>query len=394
MKTYDNLLEPSLTPEAVKECMLDAAKGKLRRKEVLKAFKYFDRAYEIITKCATDPGYFPREDNRHTICDGTDRKRRTIEKPLFCPEQILHHVLMRPFKRILMDGLYEQVYGCLPATVEKGTNGNSYIRKYGPHATAKRLRKWANGKKTFVAELDVHHAYDSVDINILEEKLKETIKDDKWLALMNKFLRGPNRKAKGLVLGHYTSPWLFNFYLKEFDHYAAGLDGVKYLRFADNIFLMGTNKRKVHRAVASIKEYLWKHLSFTINRSEQVYRFEYKDRNGRIRGRAINALGMVIHHNRVTLRKRILKAIRRKAIRIARKEKVTWYDAASMLSRLSWFNETSTKRYYLNHIKPRIDTRSLKRKVRNHSRLMQPIYKERRRIINDGLEKSARLAGR
>lgn len=394
MKTYDNLLEPSLTPEAVKECMLDAAKGKLRRKEVLKAFKYFDRTYEIIAKCATDPGYFPREDNRYTICDGTDRKKRTIEKPLFCPEQILHHVLMRPFKNILMDGLYEQVYGCLPATVEKGPNGNSYIRKYGPHAAAKRLRKWAVGKKTYVAELDVHHAYDSVDINILEEKLEETIKDDKWLALMDKFLRGTSRKSKGLVLGHYTSPWLFNFYLKEFDHHAAGLDGVKYLRFADNIFLIGSNKRKVHRAVASIKEYLWKYLALTINRSEQVYRFEYKDRNGRIRGRAINALGMVIHHDRVTLRKRILKAIRRKAIRIAGKEKVTWHDAASMLSRLSWFNETSTKRYYLNHIKPRIDTRSLKRKVRNHSRLMQPIYKERRRIINDGLEKSARLAGR
>lgn len=394
MKTYDNLLEPSLAPEAVKECMLDAAKGKLRRKEVLKAFKNFDRTYEIIVKCAADPDYFPKEDNRHTICDGTDRKKRTIEKPLFCPEQILHHVLMRPFKEILMNGLYEQVYGCLPATVEKGPNGNSYVRKYGPHAAAKRLRKWAVGRKTYAAELDVHHAYDSVDINILEEKLREKIKDDKWLRLMDKFLRGPNGKTKGLVLGHYTSPWLFNFYLKEFDHYAAGLDGVKYLRFADNIFLIGPNKRKVHRAVTSIKGYLQRDLMLDINRSEQVFRFEYKDRNGKIRGRAINALGMVIHHNRVTLRKRILKAIRRKAGRISKKEKITWHDAASMLSRLSWFNETNTKRYYLNHIKPQINARSLKRKVRNHSRLMQPIYKERRKIINDGLEKSARLAGR
>lgn len=394
MKTYDNLLEPSLTPEAVKECMLDAAKGKLRRKEVLKAFKNFDRTYEIIVKCAADPGYFPKEDNRHTICDGTDRKKRTIEKPLFCPEQILHHVLMRPFKKILMSELYEQVYGCLPATVEKGPNGNSYIRKYGPHAAAKRLRKWVVGKKTYAAELDVHHAYDSVDINILEEKLRESIKDDKWLRLMDKFLRGPNRKTKGLVLGHYTSPWLFNFYLKEFDHYAAGLDGVKYLRFADNIFLIGPNKRKVHKAVTSIKVYLQRNLMLDINRSEQVFRFEYKDRNGKIRGRAINALGMVIHHDRVTLRKRILKAIRRKAGRIAKKEKITWHDAASMLSRLSWFNVTNTRSYYLNHIKPQVDTRSLKRKVRNHSRLMQPIYKERRKIINDGLEKSARLAGK
>lgn len=393
MKTYDNLLAPALTPESVKECMLEAAVGKLKRKEVLNAFKHFDKTYDYVIRCAKDPNYYPKENNCHRICDGADKKVRTIEKPLFCPEQILHHVLVRPFRKILMDGLYEQVYGCLPATVTKGPNGKTYIRKYGPQAAAKRLRKWVQiGKKVYVAELDVHHAYESADLEILKTKIEKTIKDKEWINLMNGFL-GKDKK-RGLVLGHYTSPWLFNFYLKDFDHYAAALEGIKYLRFADNLFLVGTSKRKVHGAVKKIREYLGNELHMELNKSAQVYRFEYIDRNGKVRGRAVNALGMVIHYNRVTIRKRIIRSIRRKALHIEKKENVSWYDAASMLSGLAWFRNTDTWTYYEKYIKPRINVRNLKRKVRNHSRIMQPVYKERRRIINDGLEKSARLAGK
>ena len=204
----------------------------------------------------------------------------------------------------------------------------------------------------------------------------------------------------GLILGHYTSPWFFNFYLKDFDHFAASIPDVKYLRFADNIFLVGTNKRKVHRALDAIRKYLWDELRLELNNSTQVYRFEYgigkfdKDGKELTRGRAVNALGAVIHHNRVTLRKSILMRTRRKSLRIAKKEKRTWHDGASMFSRLSWIRHTNTYKYYEKRIKPNINTRQLKAKVRKHSRELLPVAQARRRIIYDGLDKSTRLAGR
>ena len=146
MKTYRNLLEQSLTPQNVKKCMLDAAEGKLKRREVLRAFEHFDRTYDIVTKCARAPNYYPREDNKHVVIDGTNHKKRTIEKPMFAPEQILHHVIVEPFKEVLLSGLYEQVYGCLPATVKETEGGKYVVRKYGPHAAAQKIRngyRWA-----------------------------------------------------------------------------------------------------------------------------------------------------------------------------------------------------------------------------------------------------------
>ena len=395
MKTYHHLLEKSLTPQNVRKCMLDAAEGKLKRREVLRAFEHFDKTYDLVTKCARAPNYYPREDNKHVVIDGTNHKERTIEKPMFAPEQILHHVIIEPFKEVLLNGLYEQVYGCLPATIKETESGKYVIRKYGPHAAAKKLRKWVQvGRKIYVAELDIHHAYDSVDLEILMSKLRAVIKDEAWLSLAERFVRGRNHKEKGLVLGHYTSPWFFNFYLKDFDHFAASQEGVQYLRFTDNLFLVGTNKRKVHRAVDGITAYLRDRLKLELNKSAQVYRFEYVDRNGKVRGRAVNALGFVIHHNRMTLRKRLLKSIRRKAMKIKRKQEPTWHDAAAMLSRLAWVRCTNTYGYYMKHIKPNIQTKALKKKVRTHSRAMQGIYKERRKIIHDGLEKSKRLAAK
>ena len=394
MKTYGNLLSKVLNPETVKKCMLDAAQGKLARKEVLKTFEHFDDTYDLVVKCAQDPNYYPREDNKHTIIDGAKQKVRVIDKPLFCPEQILHHLIVEPFKEVLTNGLYEQAYGCLPKSYYDDGHGHIRKRTYGPHAAAKKLTKWVQvNTKIYVAELDVHHAYDSVDLQVLMGKLRKVITDEAWLRLTEHFLIGKEGKEKGLVLGHYTSPWFFNFYLKEFDHFAAA-QGVQYLRFADNLFLVSRNKRKLRKVVNISSLYLRNNLHLTLNTSAQIYRFEYVDKTGKVRGRAVNALGFIIHHNRVTLRKQLLKSIRRKAIRIEKKEKPTWHDGAAMLSKLSWIRASDTHTYYQNHIQGRIDIKSLKQKVRAHIRSMLAIYQERRRIIHDGLERSHRLSGR
>ena len=406
MRTYKNLYEPMLKPSTVAQCALDAAEGKLRRKEVIGSFIKFDKTYDKVSACANDPDYRPCEDNKHEIIDGANHKPREIEKPMFCPEQILHHMIVEPFKPVLLNGLYEQVYGCLPSTITEDKNGKKRVRKYGPHAAIRQLQKWVQvGRKIYVCETDIHHAYGSVNISILAEQMRKAVKDKEWLRLAYQFLHykpddPKSEKLCGLILGHYTSPWFFNFYLKEFDHFAAALPEIKYLRFADNIFLVGRNKRKVHQALKAIREYLREKLKIELNACTQVYRFEYGtgkfDDKGKekTKGRAVNALGAVIHHNRVTLRKSILMGIRQKSLRIKRKENRTWHDGASMLSRLAWIRATNTYTYYASYIKPNINTRQLKQKVRNHSRKLMPIYEERRRIIHDGLEKSARLSGR
>lgn len=398
MKTYKHLFDFMLDPRVVAQCMLDAAKGKTHRPEVMYAITHFDKTYDIVVSCAKDPDYRPCEDNVHEIIDGANNKPREIEKPKFCPEQILHHMIIEPFKDVLMNGLYSEVYGCLPPKDIKVSGGETRIKKFGPHMAIKRLEKWARKKKrTYVCETDIHHAYASVEIPTLIKMLKKRIKDKEWIRLVSQFLHYyPNEQGNeannGLILGHYTSPWFFNFYLKEFDHFAATRREIKYLRYADNMFIIGHSKRRVHAALKEIKDYLKYDLGMELNGCTQVYRFEHVDKDGNVRGRAINALGCVIHHNRLTLRKGILERFRRKANKVKHKSKKTWHDGSSIFSRFATVRFTDTKTYCNKYIKPGLNTKELKQKVRTHSKRMSTIIKERRRIIDDGMEKSTRLS--
>ena len=402
MKTYRNLFKRMTTPEMVKQAALDAAEGKIHRPEVMGFFMNFDASYDFVIHCANDPNYRPCEDNQHEIIDGNNNKKREIEKPQFCPEQVLHHMLVEPFKEVLLNGLYEQVYGCLPAKVLKvdPTTKKVISKNFGPHAAIKQLTKWVQvKKKIFVGVTDIHHAYGSVHISTLARMMAKVIKDSEWLRLTYAFLHYyPNEtdsdEMYGLILGHYTSPWFFNFYLKKFDHYMAAIPEIKYMRFADNIFIVGTNKRKVHKAMKAMRDYLYDNLRLELNRCTQVFRFEYIDKSGKIRGRAIDCLGAIIHCNRLGLRKSILKRMRRKAKKIKKKDHaVSWHDGASMLSRISWVRSTDTFQYYVKNIRSNIKIKRLKKRVRNHIKKIQPISEERRKKINEGLEKSKRLTG-
>ena len=399
MKTYKHLFDYMIQPRVVAQCMLDAAEGKTKREEVMYAITHFDKTYDLVVKKAKDPAYRPCEDNVHEIIDGANNKPREIEKPKFCPEQILHHMIIEPFKNVLMDGLYSEVYGCLPPKMVKIGEGEYKEKNFGPHAAIKRLKKWVqNGKKTYVCESDIHHAYASVIISVLIRMLKEVVKDDEWIRVVSQFLHYyPEEEGsddvRGLILGHYTSPWFFNFYLKKFDHYMASIDGVKYLRYADNMYLVGHNKKKMHIALELMKSYLKWHLGMALNSCTQIYRFEHVGKDGKVYGRAVNALGCVIHHDRMTLRKSILERFRRKANKVKHKDKMTWHDGNSIFSRFAAIRFTDTKTYCNKYIKPGLNTRELKQRVRTHTKHMLPEIQERRRIINDGLAKSTRLAG-
>lgn len=424
MKTYSGLFEAMLDPWTVWNCMLDAAEGKLHRPEVRYAILHFDRTYEKVIKCAKDPNYRPCEDNVHKIIDGANNKLREIEKPKFCPEQILHHMIIHPFKPIMMRMIYNEVYGCLPPKKIKIDKDRYRIKKFGPHAAVKRLQKWSNKDrdKLYVCEADIHHAYASVKIPVLMSMLERIIDDPDWLRLVGEFLHyNPETKEStdgGLILGHFTSPWFFNFYLCTMDYHMVLQEPKKkqkrrakrtvfhYLRYADNIFMVSTNKKYLHTKLKDMKEYLHDILGMELNGSTQIYRFEhpYEDENKnmikllngktKMLGRAINALGFVIHYDRLCLRKSTLKRLRRKANKLRQKDNLTWHDAYSICSRMALIRFCDTKTYASKYVKPGINFKYLKQKVRQHQKMMGPIITERRRVIDDGLENSEWLTDR
>ena len=158
------------------------------------------------------------------------------------------------------------------------------------------------------------------------------------------------------------------------------------------MWLIGSNKHSLHKAVDAITQYLESELHLYLNNSWQVFRFEYYNiKKGKICGRDINALGTVIHVDKLTIRKSILLRTSRKVYKIYKKDVISWHDATSVLSRLSCFHVRNYYLYYHEYIKPYVNLGRLKRKITQHSREILTISKERRAMLHYGLESEANL---
>lgn len=246
----------------------------------------------------------------------------------------------------------------------------------------KRIMKWRNdykGQKFYVAELDIKKFYQNINTEILKKQLSHFIKDDNYLEILFRII---DSSSPGLPLGYYTSPWLGNLYLTPLDRYIIHtLHPQHYLRYMDNLYLLHDNKEKLHSMVTKIQDYCLNNLDLTIKSDWQVFQFE---NNGK--GRAINCLGYIIHENRVTLRKKLLKRIRAKALRMNKYKKCKLIDAQTMVSYSGWLQNTNTYNYYCQWIKPNISFRYCKKLISRKSK--------QRSDNNDRVEKGSQQCPR
>lgn len=278
----------------------------------------------------------------------------------------------------------------------------------------------------YVLKMDIHHFFESIDRTILKGKLREVIRDRRFYRLLCvliefdriaeivkiledvatemsvsevrelvsciafdndagacEILRGAGvwgetlesamqvirERRKGVPLGYFTSQWFGNFYLKKLDHYIKQeLGAVHYMRYMDDMVILGKSKKKLHAAQKAIEAYLQKELKLELKADWQVFRFEYVAKDGTVCGRMLDFMGFQFHRDRITMRKSTIQRARAKAFRIKAKDKITWYDAAVMLSYMGWFDHTDTYDYYLKYIKPNVNVKKLKKVVSKHQR--------------------------
>lgn len=392
MKTYRHLFDDMVKEENVRQCFLDAAKRKTTRPDVAEVIKpereegnknpepqCLQEHVKTLQKILIEERFRPPDHRKMTINEYNCGKIREIIKPEFKYEQVVHHCIIKQLQPIILHGLYDHALGSIP--------------KRGCHSGKKSIEKWINGyhgKKFYILKGDVRHCFQTEDIQVIEEKLARIIKDDKFLRLCAVVLECEAEWMKpeldwiedwddtevlcGLPLGFVTSQWFTQLNFKEFDHKVTedwkidgGVD--KFIRYADDIVAFGRNKKKLHWLQVQMDEYLQTQMHQKMKYNWQVFRFEYEDRKtGKVKGRALDFMGFVFHRNRTTLRKSILQRSRKKAHKLAKKDKVNWYDATAMLSYMGWYSHTDTYAYYEENIKPFVNVRKLKRIVSKHSK--------------------------
>lgn len=310
---------------------------------------------EDIKKERKNNTFAPKRHKTKIIQENSCKKTRKIVKPQYMYEQMAHHSVMRVFVPIAMRGMYYHVYGSIPGK--------------GVHRGKRTVERWIREDSRnckYIYKLDIRHFFESVPHRRLKKALKRKIRDRE---LLKKLFIIIDSHKPGLPLGYYPSQWFGNFYLQPLDHFIMEQLHVKhYIRYMDDMVIFGNNKKELHKARLQIEKFITEELGLQIKKNWQVFRFDYVDRKGKRRGRPLDFMGFKFYRDRTTIRKSILQGIRGKVNRVKRKEKITWVDAGSLLSRLGWIWHSDTYAYYERYIKPYVKVKVLKTLVSKHAR--------------------------
>jgi RNA-directed DNA polymerase len=331
----------------IRQAMMKASLGKrnqLRVKTILKNMDYY--AYQI-QKLLINKTYRPSKPQVKIIEDGANKKTRTISKPNFYPDQVVHWALMLQIEPIIMRGMYEYNCGSVP---KRGTS-------FGQKAVRKWLDKDPKNTK-YCLKMDVKKFYPSIDNEILKRMFRRKIKDRDCLWLIDTIIDS----NVGQPIGFYTSQWFANFFLEGLDHLIKEKLGAKYyVRYVDDLVLLGPNKKKLHVARKEIEKHL-AGIKLSLKSNWQVFR---------INKRAIDFLGFRFFRDKTTLRKRNVLRIRRRLKRINRKGYLNEKDASAVISYWGWVKRSNSFYFYHKYVKPIVDINLAKKVVSINAKIRQ-----------------------
>lgn len=169
--------------------------------------------------------------------------------------------------------------------------------KTNPKADPHKIYKYA-------LKMDIKKFFEHISRIIMMEKLEKVTKDKEFLELCSKIIFSV--PGTGLPLGFYTSQWFANYYLQDFDHYLREMLMPKYgvhfyLRYMDDMLILGPNKRKLNKLKKEIDSYLRTNLELELKPNSSI--FQISDES------PIDFLGYKFSYGKTTLRRRIIKHI-------------------------------------------------------------------------------------
>ena len=226
-------------------------------------------------------------------------------------------------------------------------NKKNYLRPKGDHSM----------KNTKRIGYLIKKFYPSLSPREVMRFLRRKIKDEAFLGLIWRIIKD------GIKIGFYISQWLANAVLEPLDHYIREKlgDGVRhYVRYIDNLTIFGHNKKKLHRAIRSIMEFLGR-MGLRLKENWQLYN---------TRKRMVNAVGYRYKRGLTLIRKKNLLRLKRQCTRarkrIAAHRKIAPIQARGILSRSGQLKHCAGWSLYDKHVRP--IEKTIKSVVREASR--------------------------
>ena len=126
---------------------------------------------------------------------------------------------------------------------------------------AERIEKEiGSGRYFWIAKTDIESFFDRIRVPLLKRKLERVIKEEDVIKLIEMQLSAPalgkggalEEKTLGIYQGSSISPVLSNIYLDDFDHMMER-EAVFYVRYSDDILLLGKSREQLQTVLAKIK---------------------------------------------------------------------------------------------------------------------------------------------
>lgn len=291
-------------------------------------------------------GFKPSPSRYRIIYDQSSSKNREIYIPKLWPDQYIHHALIQVIQEPIMRGMD---YWCSGSIPDRGT-------AHGIKAIKRWMEDDPKGTK-YCAELDIHHFYQSLKPEIVMIQMRRIIKDELVLKLIQEILRD------GVPIGSYCSQWFANAVLQPLDHLIREeLEVTHYVRYMDNFTLFSGNKKKLHKAVRAIGQWLNEH-DLALKSNWQVFP---------VKARMPNAMGYRYGRGFTLPRKRTLLRFKRACSKVEKRlsenREPTFRQACSILSRVGWLQHSNCYNTLQTWLEP-IGLDRLKDIVRNNQRL-------------------------
>ena len=177
-------------------------------------------------------------------------------------DRMIQQAIAQELNKIYEPTFSEQSYGFRP--------------KRSQHMAIKKAKEHINEGYRWVVDMDLEKFFDTVQHDVLMNKLSKKIKDKRVLKLIRKYLESgiminglEQASEEGMPQGGPLSPLLSNIMLDEVDK-ELEKRGHRFCRFADDCNIYVKTKKAGKRVLESIKQLIEKKLKLKINESKSA----------------------------------------------------------------------------------------------------------------------------
>ena len=364
MKRIGYIYEKIIAESNCIKAILNASQGKRDRWEVQEVLSHIE-IYAKDLSLRLQELLFTTPYKIRMITDGLSGKERELQIPAFYPDQCAHHAIVQILKPIVEKSSYYWSCANIPKRgIDRACRGVE-------RATVRDLKH-----AKYCVKLDIKKFYPSIPHDKLKQRLREVIKDRRALEIIDVVIDSypqnvpeDTEDVRGIPIGNFPSPWFAELYLQPLDMFIKQELGIRhYIRYADDMVLIDSNKRKLRKAMYAIIEYV-KGMGLTIKENYQLFRIQ---ENGK--GRKIDLEGRCFGRGFTTIRKRRALALMRQSRKIQKLQKankpVSFHMAAGFLSRSSCFRHTDSYGMKLKYYDT-VNIRKLKEVIRYESKRRQ-----------------------